>query len=70
MAKECILEPGENCVECGRCDCCDLDPDKICDNCLRCLGDADYSGIIIEKIILPKEIKLKYRRRKPAKDKH
>lgn len=64
MIKECILEPGKQCVECGRCDLCDLDENKICDNCCRCLGEADYSAVEITEIILPKEIKMKWKRTK------
>lgn len=65
MVKECILEPGKECTECGRCNLCDLDENKICDNCCRCLGDADYSAVEITEIILPKEIKMKWKRTKP-----
>lgn len=64
MIKECILEPGKECVECGGCQLCDLDENKICDNCCRCLGDADYSAVEITKIILPKEIKMKWKKKK------
>ena len=48
--EECILEDGKKCVDCGKCDCCDLDPFKICDNCGKCLDDADYNGTIITGI--------------------
>lgn len=35
---------------------CDLDPDKICDNCMKCvLGDADYRAIEIDGIELESE---------------
>lgn len=64
--KECILEPGKPCAECGRCNLCDLDEDKICDNCCRCLGEADYAAVEITEIILPKEIKMKWKRRKSS----
>lgn len=64
MNKECILEPGKQCTECGCCNRCDLDQNKICDNCCRCLGEADYSAIKITKIILPEEIKMKWKRKK------
>ncbi len=40
------------CVECGECDCCDLDNDKICDSCGKCIeSDANYKIIKITKII-------------------
>jgi hypothetical protein len=49
--KECVLEDKE-CIDCGECDKCDLDPDKICDNCCKCIdGDADYRGVYIDDII-------------------
>lgn len=49
--KECVLEDKE-CIDCGECDICDLNPDKICDNCCQCIdGDADYRGIYIDDII-------------------
>lgn len=42
MAKQCVLYDRE-CIDCGECQRCDLDPDKICDNCMKCvMGDADY----------------------------
>lgn len=49
--KECVLEDKE-CIDCGECDICDLNPDKICDNCCQCIdGDADFRGIYIDDII-------------------
>ncbi|HOP74190.1 MAG TPA: hypothetical protein PLC07_03920 [Bacillota bacterium] len=57
--KECILEAGQICRECGGCERCDLDEEKICDNCCRCLGDADFRAIEITEIILPEELKTK-----------
>lgn len=48
---ECVLEDKE-CIDCGQCDICDMDPDKICDNCCKCIdGDADYKGIYVDDII-------------------
>jgi len=33
-------------------DICDLDPNKICDNCCKCIeSDNDYTKIKIDKII-------------------
>lgn len=54
--KECILELGEPCTLCGACLYCDIDPDKICDNCGKCLDtyntdDKGYVSIKIDKII-------------------
>ncbi|MGN1019434.1 MAG: hypothetical protein ACI4O7_03595 [Aristaeellaceae bacterium] len=32
---------------------CDLDPDKICDNCMKCItGDSEYRAIIVDSIEL------------------
>jgi len=49
--KECILMDRE-CTDCGECNICDLDPNKICDNCCACIEkDADYSSVEIDEII-------------------
>ena len=43
------------CIGCGECDRCDLDPDKICDNCMKCVkGDSDFLAIEIDEIYAPK----------------
>ncbi len=50
--KQCVLYDRE-CIGCGECDRCDLDPEKICDNCMKCVnGEADYRGISIEAIVM------------------
>ena len=36
MARECVLYD-RDCIGCGECDRCDLDPEKICDNCMKCV---------------------------------
>ena len=55
LKKMCVLEDRE-CIGCGECDRCDLDPDKICDNCMKCVkGDADFSAITISGIELENE---------------
>jgi hypothetical protein len=52
VKRECVLYDRE-CIGCGECDRCDLDPDKICDNCMKCVSaDADYKGIMIDGIEL------------------
>ena len=52
MNRSCVLYDRE-CIGCGECDRCDLDPDKICDNCMKCVqGDADFKGIVIDSIQL------------------
>lgn len=49
--KECVLMDRE-CTDCGECNICDLDPNKICDNCCRCIDkDADFKSIEIDEII-------------------
>ncbi|MTI79508.1 MAG: hypothetical protein FH758_01295 [Firmicutes bacterium] len=47
----CLLDETITCINCGECDRCDLIPEKICDDCGKCLDEVDYNGIIIEKII-------------------
>ena len=50
--RRCVLYDRE-CIGCGECDHCDLDPGKICDNCMQCVkNDADYIGISIDDIVL------------------
>lgn len=52
MKKMCVLYDRE-CIACGECDRCDLDPNKICDNCCKCIeSDKPYHEIKIDKIIL------------------
>jgi hypothetical protein len=54
--KQCVLYDRE-CIGCGECDRCDLDPEKICDNCMKCVRtDADYAGIGIDGIVLEGEL--------------
>ena len=40
------------CTGCGECDICDLDPNKICDNCGKCIDFKDDAVIKIDKIIM------------------
>lgn len=49
--KECVLLDRE-CIDCGECDVCDLNHDKICDNCGQCLDIRDDAVIKIDGIIL------------------
>ena len=52
MEKWCVLTDGKRCDECGECQRCDLDPEKICDNCMKCVNTgADYSAVEIDEII-------------------
>ena len=50
---KCVLDDRKDCDDCGECEICDLDPNKICDNCMRCLGTtgADYLAVEIDDII-------------------
>jgi len=51
--EKCVLYD-RDCINCGECDRCDLDPDKICDNCMKCvMGDSDFRAIEIDEINLP-----------------
>ena len=48
--KQCVLYDRE-CIKCGECDMCDLNPDKVCDNCMRCVQrDTDFLAIEIDEI--------------------
>lgn len=49
--KECVLMDRE-CTDCRECDICDLDPNKICDNCCVCIDNgADFKSVEIDEII-------------------
>jgi len=51
MSRQCIIED-RLCYECGECDICDLDSNKLCDNCCKCIdSDTDYKTIDIDEII-------------------
>lgn len=48
--KECILYD-RDCIECGECNMCDLDSEKLCDNCGKCIEvESDYAEIEIESV--------------------
>jgi hypothetical protein len=50
--KQCVLYD-RVCIGCGECDRCDLDPEKICDNCMKCVnGDSGFRSIAIDAILL------------------
>lgn len=51
QTRDCVLYERE-CIDCGECDVCDLDSDKICDNCGKCLDIRDDAVIKIDGIIL------------------
>ncbi|WP_236777881.1 hypothetical protein [Anoxybacter fermentans] len=52
----CVLED-KDCIDCGECNFCDLNPIKICDDCMECLDFemSDYKGIIIDEIKFKKD---------------
>ena len=54
--KKCVLYERE-CIGCNECNICDLDKNKICDNCGKCLNidDKDYNEIIIDDILFEKD---------------
>ncbi len=45
--KMCVLYD-RVCIGCGECDRCDLDPEKICDNCMTHIVDVEKLEIIIK----------------------
>ena len=55
MGKQCVIED-KSCIYCGECDICDLNNNKICDNCGKCIeSDADFKAIEIDEIIQNKD---------------
>lgn len=52
MEEQCVLYDRE-CIDCGECMKCDLDPLKTCDNCGKCLfSDNEYNAVKIDEIIV------------------
>ena len=49
----CILyEDRPVCIHCGDCRC-ELEPDKVCDNCMRCLQEgSDFRSVLIDGVML------------------
>lgn len=56
LGEPCVLKD-RPCIECGECDRCDLDPNKVCDNCCQCikLPEGDYAEIGIDDILVNTE---------------
>ena len=55
--KDCVLYD-RKCIDCKECDYCDLDGEKICDNCCKCIEvKSDYNAVIIDGIVVPKNSK-------------
>ena len=52
--KKCVLYDRE-CIDCNECNICDLDPNKICDNCGACIdqfntNEKGFVEVPIDKI--------------------
>ncbi len=48
MTEQCELYDRE-CIDCGECDMCDLDPTKHCDDCGMCIDEVDeYRSVTIQ----------------------
>ena len=47
--KECVLYDRE-CIGCLECETCDLDENKVCDNCGKCIDFNDVASIKIDKV--------------------
>ncbi len=55
VQRQCVLYD-RVCIGCGECDRCDLDPNKICDNCMKCVkGDSDFKSVLISDILLSED---------------
>lgn len=40
------------CINCGECDICDLDPNKRCDDCGNCIDEvSEYRSLTIEDFL-------------------
>lgn len=52
--KKCVLYD-RDCIGCLECETCDLDPNKICDNCGKCLDIKDDAIIKIDGIIFDED---------------
>ena len=49
LGTQCVLYDRE-CIGCLECETCDLDPNKVCDNCGKCIEMPDVASIKIDKI--------------------
>ena len=47
--QKCVLYE-RDCIGCLECETCDLDPNKVCDNCGKCIDMQDFASIKIDKI--------------------
>ena len=48
--QKCVLYD-RDCIGCMECETCDLDPNKICDNCGKCLDIKEFAVIKIDGIV-------------------
>ena len=54
--RQCVLYDRE-CIGCGECDRCDLDPEKICDNCMKCVATPiTAESLLTESCLKVKQI--------------
>lgn len=51
---KCVLYD-RDCIGCLECETCDLDSNKVCDNCGKCLDIQDVASIKIDKIYVSEE---------------
>ena len=51
---QCVLYERE-CIGCMECETCDLDENKVCDNCGKCIDFNDVASIKIDKIYINPE---------------
>ena len=51
--KQCLLDDTKVCMECGECDRCDLDPNKLCDNCCKCIDEweGNFAQIPVQDVV-------------------
>ena len=55
LGQRCVLYERE-CTGCLECEICDLDPEKICDNCGKCIEFKDDAIIKIDGIIIEDDV--------------
>lgn len=49
--EKCVLYE-RDCIGCLECETCDLDPNKVCNNCGKCIDFDDVVSIKIDKIYM------------------
>ena len=47
--QKCVLYE-RDCIGCLECETCDLDPNKVCNNCGKCIDVQEFASIKIDKI--------------------